>query len=158
MSTEPNPYAPPGADLGRTPPEKGAAWKAIVFGLLSDIALTMVLSILFFAFYSGYLILTGTPADQIGDAFNADAGDAIVTVGLLVTGGAGSMLGGFICARVAKHSEYRLGAILTAISLVLGFLFITDEPIAIVLMSTTVTVAATFAGVWTGVRLNRSGR
>jgi hypothetical protein len=38
-----------------------------------------------------------------------------------------SALGGYTCARIARHSEYRLGAILAVLSTALGFLLRTGE-------------------------------
>jgi len=108
--------------------------------------------------YGAWLAASGSSPESVRDAFSTENPDAFFTVAMLVTGGAGSMLGGYLCARIAKHAEYRLGAILLAISLVSGWMLTTNEAMALILMSTIVTVAMTFAGVWLGVRRNRGVR
>ena len=75
---------------------------------------------------------------------------------VLAIGGAGSFIGGYLCARIAKHREYTLAAILTMISLALGWwLTPEEETAAYILMGTVVTIGLTPAGAWYGAQRNR---
>ena len=71
-------------------------------------------------------------------------------------GGACSFLGGFVCARVARHSEYRLGAILAALTLTFGWVTNGGEQQpALTLVAAIVTVFSTIFGAWVGAWRNR---
>jgi hypothetical protein len=157
MSRQPNPYAPPGADLGAPPPpEKGTAFKAVLFGFLVDVGLTLVLGLVFAVLYAVYQAATGKSMEEIGQLVGAPEPDSLLTIVLLGTGGACSTLGGFVCARVARHSEYRLGAVLAVISLVFGWVLSGDEqPATLGLISAVITILATMFGAWVGAWRNR---
>ncbi len=103
--------------------------------------------------------MTGMSQDEVQDAMSAANPDPIYTIAMLGIGGAGSFIGGYLCARIARHREYMLVAILTVISLILGWAITSEEEAAaMILMGTVVTIALTPAGAWLGVRKNRTGR
>src|SRR6185369_11699173 len=95
----------------------------------------------------------------IGAAMAGLGPDSALGVGLSIVGCLFSVLGGFVCARIAKHFEYRLGAIMSAVSLALGALLVdaSTHP-AIAAISLLATVAATMAGIHIGVLRNRRAR
>ena len=124
---------------------------------MADTTFTLAVGIAFTLAYGAFLAGTGMSQDEVQEALGTKNPDAFFIVMTLGIGGAGSFLGGYLCARIAKHREYTLGAILTAISLFLGWAITPeDESAAMILMGTVVTVALTLAGAWLGVRKNRS--
>lgn len=95
-------------------------------------------------------ILAGLAVDIGGSML---AGIAfIAAVGFLF-----SALGGYACARIARHSEYRLGAILAVLSIALGVLLGTGEES---LLHNAALAAAAFASTMAGVRfgVSRNGK
>ncbi|APV48910.1 hypothetical protein BWI17_03950 [Betaproteobacteria bacterium GR16-43] len=156
-----SPYAPPKANLGagHTAKEPGSALKAVLVAFVVKVMLSFALGIVFVAIYSGFLAATGKSTDEIVELMSTIADHGATDAIIVVMEGACSILGGFICARIARHSEYRLGAILGA--LLAAFLWIadTDEDTKGLLAATMiVNVLATMIGVWIGVRFNRRGR
>jgi len=124
---------------------------------VADTTFTLAAGIAFTLAYGAFLAGTGMSQDEVQEALGTKNPDAFFTVMTLGIGGAGSFIGGYLCARIAKHREYTLAAILTAISLCLGWAITPeDESAAMILMGTVVTVALTLAGAWLGVRRNRS--
>jgi len=118
-----------------------------------------VVGIAFTLAYGVYLAATGISQEEAQQAMSSENPDAFFTVALLAIGGAGSFIGGYVCARIARHREYALAAILTVISLVLGWSLTNgNEPAAMILMGTVITIALTPAGAWYGAQRNRSGR
>jgi methyl coenzyme M reductase beta subunit len=126
---------------------------------VADTSFTIVVGIAFTLAYGAFLAATGMPQDEVQEALGTSNPAAFFTVAMLAIGGAGSFIGGYLCARIAKHREYALAAALTIISLALGWIITPeDETAAMILMGTIITVALTPAGAWCGVRKNRMGR
>lgn len=157
MTPDPNPYAPPAARLAPTPPPaKGSPVRAVLLGLLADVALTILLSVAFVVIYGAYLALTDRSAEEIEKLFTDPEDDSPMMVTLLAIGGFGSALGGYVCSRVARHAEYRLAAALIALSLVTGWALIgQDQSARLTLISSVITIFATTFGAWIGARRNR---
>ncbi len=156
----PNPFAPPGADV--TPPESrppGAPWKAVLVGFAVDVAFSIVFAFILSIAYGAYLAMTGRSAEEISSMIaDSKLGD-FYTGAILAIGGIGSMLGGYICARIARRNEYRVAGVLTAISVVLGWLLTAGrEEGGQLFLSTNLTIVATMAGALLGARRNRSRR
>ena len=154
----PNPFAAPGSDL--TPPDPhppGAPWKAILVGFVVDVAFTIIFSFAWSIVFGAYLAASGNSPEEIrAMAESSQAGDFYSGV-LIAIGGVGSLIGGYLCARIARRNEYRIAAVLTAISLVLGWIVSgNDEGGMNVVTSTLLTIAATYAGVMLGVRRNQA--
>jgi len=160
MTTEPNPFKPPEADLGPVPPpEKGSAIKAVFFGFLADVGLTMVIGAAFMVAFFIYHTLTGTDLEALMKMISEPEDDSTFTVVLSIIGGFGSALGGYVCARVARHSEYRLGAILIVLSTLYGLALAGEETSPrLLLVTLVIAMVATMFGTWVGVRRNRVRR
>ena len=156
----PNPFAPPGADL--TPPEPrppGAPWKAVLVGLVVDIAFTIVFSFILSLFYGGYLAASGHSVEEIQALTEQSELGGFYMFALYAVGGTGSLIGGYICARIARLHEYRVVAILIAVSIVLGWIIAPAKDGGLEFLLTSIlTIVATLAGAWLGVRRNRSPR
>jgi hypothetical protein len=156
-----SPYAPPKADLGggRAAKEPGSALKAVLLAFLANVLLSFALGIVFVVLYSAFLAVTGKSMDEIVEVMSTIGDHGATDIVVLVLEGGCSILGGFICARIARHSEYQLGAILGALLATFSWVMAMDDDAKAMLAATMiVTVVATMAGVWIGVRLNRRGR
>lgn len=150
-----DPFTPPTANVDVPDTRRGSPLRAIVFGIVVDFGGTMVASVIFFVIFGAYLAASGTPAEQAADyglGLDSPMGLALNMVGCLF-----SVLGGYVCARTAKHAEYRLGAILAAISVVLGLLLGGDASAnAYGLISSLLTVAAAMVGAHLGALRNKA--
>jgi hypothetical protein len=157
LSEQPNPYAPPGANLGPPPPkEKGSAFKALLFGFLVDIGLSLMVGVVFAILYGIYQLAIGKSMEEIGQFFTEPDPFSLSMMLLQAVGGACSFLGGFVCARVARHSELRLGATLAALTLVFGWVTNGGEQQPVLtLISSIVAVFSTMFGAWVGAWRNR---
>jgi hypothetical protein len=155
-----NPYTPPSSNLDVPDAKRGSAVKAVVVGLVADIGGSMLVGALASIGYVMYLGAMGTPQDQIAAALGTSfAYDSPLGIALTVIGCLFSVLGGYICARIAKHSEYRLGLIMFGVSLLFLVFIGNEESRAIVTAAMLLgTLASIMAGIHLGVRKNRSGR
>jgi MFS family permease len=103
---------------------KGSAIRGFAVGLVVDIGGTLVYSIVLGMVYASVMSSEGKNTQEIEDALsNPDPHSLIFAAGLL-GGTLFSMLGGFVCERIAKRGAYRLGLTLgfgsTAAGLILG--------------------------------------
>jgi hypothetical protein len=157
VSEAPNPYAPPGAELGPPPPpEGGSAFKAVLFGFLVDVGLSLAVGLVFAILYGVYQVAVGQSMEEIGQFFAEPDPFSLPMILLQAAGGACSFLGGFVCSRVARHAEYRLGALLAALTLTFGWVTNGGEQQpALTLVSSIVTVLCTLFGAWVGAWRNR---
>lgn len=152
---DPNPYRPPQAEIRPIERERSSAGKAILFGILADLGLTIVLGLAFVVAYGIFLISTGAPEAEVMRAFSEPADDSPFTIGLTAIGTLGSILGGYICAITARHSEYKLGAVIIGISVVLGLLLADETSATLMAVTAVLTVGGVLYGTWLGVRRNR---
>jgi hypothetical protein len=160
MSGERSPYEAPQSKLSDPPPRPGSPYKAVALGLATDFGGTFALSIVLAFFYAMSLASSGMPQEEIEGAIQSVPDDSWVFWLGAVGGTAFSVLGGYVCARVARQSEYSLGVILAAITVVLGLVLFggggREAGMAIVLNA--VTVAAIIAGAALGKKRNRAAR
>src|SRR5262245_28827166 len=153
-----NPYAPPEATVQDQPSKPGSAFKAMALGLAVDVGGSLIAAVILAAIYGAALAATGVPREDITAAMQASATDSwFFYVGSLVGGGF-SVLGGYVCARIARRSEMKLGAILAALSAISGFLLGGD---AVQLGTNLSMMLLTFGAVLVAARLgftkNRAG-
>jgi len=158
-----DPYAPPAANVEVAEARRGSAVKAVVVGLAVDIGGTIVFGFIASIAYGVYLGAAGASPDEMEKAMATMTYDSPLGIVLTMVGCLFSVLGGYICARIARHSEYRLGLIMCAASLVLvaltgGFGSGEGTHAAVMGLLVLVTLAATMVGIHLGVRRNRSGR
>ena len=115
-----NPYAPPEAPLQDPPHAPGSPVKAVLAGLAIDVGGSLLVGFIVSAVYVASLANEGMSEDELAAALaNAPTDSAVFIVGTLA-GGALSFLGGFICARIARRDEYRVGAVLAALCALTG--------------------------------------
>ena len=117
-----NPYAPPNTRVADPPPKPGSPTKAVSLGLLVDMGGTMALGIAIGFVYSVQLAASGKTAEEIEAAVLIGITTGLGFVILLAIGCAFSVLGGYVCARISRRTDYRLGFVMGAISVVAGLL------------------------------------
>lgn len=115
-----NPFEPPAARVDDLTIDRGSPFKAIIVALIVDFGGTTIAGILLTMAYGAALALSGATPDQVMASLKDIPVDSWPSVTGIAIGTLLSALGGYVCARIAKHSEYRLGWILAAISTALG--------------------------------------
>ena len=154
-----NPYKPPSSNVEVADTKRGSAIKAVVLGLVTDLVGTMVVTLLAAIVYGSYLGATGSSPEEAAASVQGFSYDSPLGLAVAVAGTLFSVLGGFVCARIARHDEYRLGGIMCAISIVL--IVLTSGQLAqaaMLVIPTVATLAAIMIGIHIGVRKNRAGR
>lgn len=152
MST-PNPYAPPQAALQDVPAGAGSPVKAVTLGLAADIGGTVAATLIFFVLYGIWLGATGADPEEINGMLDTDSWLfwAATAVGL-----AFSVLGGYVCARIAKRAEMKLGAIVAVLSAAIGVLLSADQyQLGTQISMTLAAIGAVMAGARLGQAKNR---
>lgn len=151
-----NPYAPPDAKLADPAGRPGSPIKAVTLGLAVDLGGTIVATVILALGYGIVLGASGSSAEEIQAVTTNAPTDSGFFYMLALAGLAFSMLGGYVCARIAKRSELRLGAILAAISAGVGLAFGGDPSQLGMLISLTILgIAAVLAGANLGRAKNR---
>lgn len=154
-----NPYTPPAAPVGDLEVPAGSGFKAILAGLAVDLGGSILFGVAFIAIYSLIVANSGADDEQIAAALASLADDPWVDLGGSAAGLLFSALGGYTCARVARHAEYRFGAILAAVSIAAGFaLGAGEDTLARNIAMTAAALAATLGGVWLGAARNTADR
>jgi hypothetical protein len=152
----PNPYAPPQAALKDAQPAAGSAVKAITLGLVADIGGTFAATIVFVVVYGIVLGASGASPEEIAAAAEISSTDSWLFYVTALLGLGFSVLGGFVCARVARRDEMKLGAVLAAISAVLGFALAGDTyQLGTLLSLSLASIGAVMAGARLGYAKNR---
>jgi hypothetical protein len=154
-----NPYAPPEATVHDLPRKPGSGFKAIALGLAVDVGGSLIASVILAAIYGAALAAEGVKPEDIAAAMQASATDSwFFYVGSLVGLGF-SVLGGYVCARIARRSEMKLGAILAALSALSGFFLAGDQlQLGTLLSMTLLGFGAVLAGARLGLARNHAGR
>ena len=150
-----NPYAPPEATVHDQPVKPGSAFKAIALGLAVDIGGSLIGTVLLALVYGVSLGAAGVKGEDIAATMQVSATDSwFFYVGTLI-GLSFSVLGGYVCARVARRSELKLGAILAALSAILGLALAgDDQQLGTLLSLTLLGIGAVLAGARLGLSKN----
>ena len=123
MST--NPFKPPETDSTRNPlppAGPGSMPKAVLAGLAVDIGGSMVIGFFVAMTYAAQLHGNGMAESEIREAMRHMPHDTALYVAGLLGGLLMSLLGGFVCARVARRGEYRPGLVMSACSALFGLM------------------------------------
>jgi|SRR6185436_19903911 hypothetical protein len=154
-----NPYAPPEATVHDLPPRPGSAFKAIALGLAVDVGGSLIATVILALIYGAALGAAGVRREDIAATMQASATDSwFFYVGVLL-GLSFSVLGGYVCARIARRSELKFGAILAALSAVLGLALAGDDQQLGTLLSLTLAgIGAVIGGARLGLAKNRAGK
>ena len=119
--TEKNPYGAPAALVADTEPEAGSPAKGVVYGVLVDILGTITVGAAIGFGYGIVLATSGASQEEIQAAVT-QSNDPTTMLGFIgiVVGCGFSLLGGYVCARVAGRAELQWAALTGAISFVFG--------------------------------------
>jgi hypothetical protein len=154
-----NPYGAPQAKLADPAQRPGSPYKAVLLGLLADFGGTIVLSVLIVIAYGIQLAAYGMTPEEIEAASKSLPVDSWAFWAGTFGGAGFSVLGGYVCARIAGQSEYTLGVILAAISMLLGMVLGgggDDVGMQVVLHATS--IACVIVGAHIGKTKNRQAR
>lgn len=154
---ERSPYAPPASNPEIYEERKGAAWKAVLLGVVVDIGGTVVIS--FGAAFVAAMIFTSQGMDEAQfDQLFADRTSPLM-VALTIVGGLFSILGGYVCARIAKHNELKLGGVVALFSTLFAII-LDDERSGMTedLLLYTAGIVSILFGSWLGMKRNQRRR
>jgi hypothetical protein len=151
-----NPYQAPGAALADVERPAGSPIKAVIYGVLVDVGGSIVAGLAIALAYSIVLAASGAPIEEIQRAVTEPAETSWYSIVGFLVGCSASILGGYVCARVAAASEMKPVGIVAAVSgvasLLMGMGAYSFEWNALMAL---VGMAAVFAGGWAGARRNR---
>jgi hypothetical protein len=152
-----DPFTPPAANVEAPEFKRGSAVKAVLVGLAVDIGGSIAFAFLFSIAYGIYLASQGQTSEQMQSAMATVGYDSPLGIVGMVVGSLFSVLGGYLCARIARHSEYRLGIVMCVATLVLiAFTGVGGDVHAIIAAGLVVmTLASIMIGIHIGVRQNR---
>jgi len=114
-------FKPPSARVEDRPRGRGSAVKAVVFGLLADVGGTMLFGVVLSIVWGMALAASGQSSQEIEAAFANVDNDPLLSTLFLGGGVLCSVLGGYVCERIARRRDYRLGGVLALLSVVVGF-------------------------------------
>jgi hypothetical protein len=118
--SRPNPYAPPQAAVKDAPAAVGSAFKAVTLGLVADIGGTFAVTVVFLLLYGMVLGVSGASVEEILATVDFTSTDSWQFYASTALGLGCSVLGGYVCARVARRDEMKLGAITALLSAALA--------------------------------------
>lgn len=151
-----SPYAPPASDLSTAEQPRGSPWKAVALGLLADIGGSIIAGLVVGITYAAMLAFSGTAQEDAMQAFAELDQNTTLNIAMYTVGGLFSVLGGYVCARVAKYNELRLGIIVAVGSALFGFLLGSREHgLAMEVLLWVATFGSVMLGAWMGLRVNR---
>src|SRR5262245_29621468 len=150
----PSPYRPPEAPVADAEKPRGSPVKGMIFGLLVDIGGSFVASVVLFFVWAIWLGASGLEPEAIAQAMaEPDPVSAFSLISYAVGGGF-SLLGGYVCARVARETEMRCAAVVATVSSLVSLAMGTGLPVALYLFLTVLTFAAVMFGGWMGQQHN----
>jgi hypothetical protein len=147
-----NPYASPKANVALPDEKPGSPYKAVALGLLVDIGGSIGSSLLLGMLYGVILMTSGASPEELR-AYSTVPRGSWLWFGSHGLGYGFSVLGGYVCARIARRSEYKLGAIQAALSTAIGVVFLMRKTID---LADVVELAAGAALTMIGIRIGRA--
>jgi hypothetical protein len=157
-----NPFKPPDSDMKNRPsgppgepPVQGSPLKAVLTGLVVDLGGSTVISIVLSLLYHAQLARSGMSEDQITDAMNHIPPQSMFQIWGILLGALCSVAGGFVCARIVRRDEVRVGAVMAALSGFVSLLLGGATSDDMTLLLTLCTVACVMLGVKYGREANR---
>ena len=117
-----NPYKAPTTAVRDPPAPPRSPIVAVLAGLAVDLGGTFVVGIAIGIGYAATLASEGKAPEQIQEAMTTSDASSGSFIAVSAVGGLFSLLGGYVCARVARRNELRVTAFLALLVVVLGFL------------------------------------
>lgn len=117
-----NPYDVPRSEIRAVAELRpGSAVKAVSLGLVVDFVGTLVFGFLAAIVYGAMLVQAGVPVEQIAERMTTVSLLSGFGLAAILGGSLFSLLGGYVCARIAKADELRIGAVMAVLACLLGF-------------------------------------
>ena len=116
-------FRPPSARVEDRPRGPGSAVKGLLLGLLADVGGTTLFGVVLSVAWALALAAAGHGSQEIEAAFANVDDDPLLSAVFLGGGLLCSVLGGYVCERIARRGDYRLGAVLAVLSVLVGFVF-----------------------------------
>ena len=141
---------------GRTQIAWGHRRSAVLMGMAVDIVGSALVGVVLLAIYALQLQGSGMSEGDMREALKHIPPDSGVAVAGTLLGALMSVFGGYVCARVVRQDEYRVGLVMAAILGLYGLLVDDSGPIdGLTLLFTVTTVACNMLGVKYGAEHNR---
>lgn len=153
---ERSPYAPPVSDVLVIEERKGAWWKALLYGVLIDIGGTMLLGIVVATVTFSVLTAQGKDTSDYVQLFADPLSPMMMAMSF--AGCLLSVLGGYVCASVAKQNELKLAGVMAMISTLYSVMLGSYEYTAYMVFLYVATIASIFFGSWIGMKRNQQRR
>jgi hypothetical protein len=151
-----DPFKPPKTDANDKAAAPGSPLRAVLTGLAVDIGGSILAGIVLSFFYHSQIVASGLTPDQVDAAMDDMPMDSPFAMLGIVLGAACSVLGGYVCARIVRRDEFRVGAVMAALSASLSMLGESSStPDDLVLLLTVSTAACVLLGVKFGREANR---
>ena len=138
------------------PDAPGTPLRAVLTGLAIDLCGTQLLGIALGTIYAIQIGAANMTPDQLDDALeNIPPQSGLVIAGHLL-GALLSVVGGYACARIVQRNEYRVGAIMAGIGLMINLAAMPDDAaVDMVLLTLLTDFACNMLGVKYGAEYNR---
>ena len=117
-----NMYSAPESEINGSADRRGSPVKAVSVGVVLDIGCTFVFLIVVGILVSVYMSSQGASQTEIEETFTDLSWTSGLGLLMTASGLLFSALGGFVCARIARHNELVLGAAVGAVSSSIGVL------------------------------------
>ena len=145
---DPNIYKAPQSDLETEDKDPVSLIKAIGLGLLTDLGGTLIASIAVGLMWAANN--SNADPEQLNRVLTTPGSEpfnAMLVLGLLMT-----LLGGYVCASVARRRSYVAPAIQGLILLAFGAMGPSSTPVGLLLFMNIATVLAVMGGAWLRIR------
>ena len=113
-------FKPPSAHVEDPGRGRGSTVKGVIAGLVVDLVSTMLFGVVASIAWGIALGAAGHSQQEIETALTRADADPLMSASFLAVGVLCSVLGGYVCERIARRGDYQAGAILAALSAVLG--------------------------------------
>jgi len=133
----------------------GSALRAVLTGVSVDFCSTQLLAIGVFAIRAAQVATPGMTPDQVTDALNAAPPSLWLMLLGSGLGALASVAGGYVCARVARRNEYRVGAVMAVVALFISLVVDNGAGTDLGLLYLLCDTACRFLGVKYGAEHNR---
>ena len=113
-------FKPPSAHVEDPGRGRGSTVKGVIAGLVVDLVSTMLFGVVASIAWGIALGAAGRSQPEIEAALTHADADPLMSASFLAVGVLCSVLGGYVCERIARRGDYQAGAILAALSAGLG--------------------------------------
>jgi hypothetical protein len=134
---------------------RGAPWKGVLFGVLTDIVGTTAAAVLLSMVYGIVMAASGVSVEEMTETLAKPDPTSLISIIGMVIGTGFSVLGGYVCARVARQDELKWASLVAVASVVISFLMSSQAYGAeLHVLFGILTIAAVMAGGYLGARHN----